>query len=344
MSLRRTPHTVRTPARCLGIGLLVCITCWIGCGKPSDNQSKSPGSGATIRVIATTGMVADLVRAVGGERVDVVQVIGAGVDPHLYNPSRDDVALIMSGDVIFYSGLMLEGKLADTLGQVGRSKPVFAVTERIDKEYLLLPDDAAGHADPHVWMDASAWSQCVDVISEALVEFSAKDAETFRQNAAAYQSELEELHQYAKKTLATIPRKSRVMITSHDAFNYFGRAYDLEVLGVQGLSTESEAGLQQINELVDLLVQRKVRAVFTESSVSPKNIKALIEGAAAQGFEIKLGGVLFSDAMGPQGTYEGTYVGMLDHNVTTVARALGGQAPESGMHGKLNSVKEHPSS
>ena len=287
------------------------------------------------QITTTIGMVNDIVLNVAGDKANVKPLMGAGVDPHLYKPTRDDVAAMTGSDVVFYSGLMLEGKMADTLIRVGRSKPVYAVTELIDEKLLLEPEEMAGHFDPHVWMDAAAWGKCAEAVGKRLGEYDPTNAERYRANAAAYTAECVKLADYAKKSIATIPESSRVLITSHDAFNYFGRAYGLKVMGVQGLSTESEAGLQRINELVDFLVKNNVKAVFVESSVSPKNIQALIEGAQSRGHEVKIGGELFSDAMGPVGTYEGTYLGMIDHNVTLVARGLGGDAPERGMQGKL---------
>jgi manganese/zinc/iron transport system substrate-binding protein len=247
------------------------------------------------------------------------------------------VNAILQSDITFYCGLMLEGKMTDTLIKVARDKPVIAVTEGLDESRLLEPQEMQGHYDPHVWMDVSAWSECVDRVADALVELDKPHADQFRANAAAFKLQLDALHKYAQEALASIPESSRILITSHDAFNYFGRAYGLEVQGIQGLSTESEAGLQRINELVDLLVSRKIQAVFVESSVPRKNIDSLIEGARAKGHPVMVGGELYSDAMGPSGTYEGTYVGMLDHNITSVARALSGQAPEHGLHGKLSS-------
>ncbi|HAH45887.1 zinc ABC transporter substrate-binding protein [Gimesia sp.] len=296
----------------------------------SDKQLKYP-----IPVAATVGMVADLVKNVGREYVAVTQIMGSGVDPHMHKASRDDVQTIMNSDMVFYSGLMLEGKMADTLIKVARNKPVFAVTELIDQKTLLEPDDFNGHYDPHVWMDVATWSLCVDAVKDALSRYDPRHAADYQKNADDYKQQLNTLHEYGLKVIQSIPQNSRILITSHDAFNYFGRAYGLEVLGVQGISTESEAGLKRINELVDLLVAKDVKAVFVESSVSKKNITALIDGAKAQGHEIIIGGELFSDAMGEAGSYEGSYMGMLDHNFTIVARALGGTAPEKGMQGKL---------
>ena len=262
----------------------------------------------------------------------MTQIMGAGVDPHLYKATRDDVQTIMQGDIVFYAGLMLEGKMADTLIKVARNKPVIAVTERIDESQLLEPEDFAGHYDPHVWMDVAAWSNCVDVVAESLSEFDPAHAQQYKANADDYKGQLcRSCTSTRLKSLASIPEDSRVLVTSHDAFNYFGRAYGLEVQGVQGLSTESEAGLQRINELVDLLVGKKVRAVFVESSVPRKNIDSLVEGASSRGHA---GGRLAASCTptrwGPTGTYEGTYIGMLDHNITLVARGLGGEAPAAG--------------
>lgn len=288
-----------------------------------------------VQAVATVGMVADLVRHVGGDHVDVTQIMGAGVDPHLYKATRDDVATIMAADIVFYSGLMLEGKMSDTLVTIGRRKPVYAVTELIPQDSLLEPDDFSGHYDPHVWMDVAAWSRCVDAVAAALSEFDPEHAEEYASNAREYRERLQRLHEYGQTSLGSIPESSRVLITSHDAFNYFGRAYGLTVLGVQGLSTESEAGLQRINELVDLLVDRKIQAVFVESSVPRKNIEALVDGARSRGHDVRIGGELYSDAMGAPGTYEGTYEGMLDHNITVVTRSLGGDAPAGGLNGQL---------
>lgn len=321
--------------------LLLSVTfVWLsGCGGSTvpEAGSRAPGDPSPIAVVATVGMVADVVRNVGGDRVDVSQIMGPGVDPHLYITTRDDVRAIMQGDLVFYAGLMLEGKMIDTLEKIGRNKPVYAVTEKIDPKFLLQPEDLVGHYDPHVWMDASAWAQTVDVVAEALAKHDPEHAASYEQRAREYAAEIAELHQYGRERIASIPAERRTLITSHDAFNYFGRAYDLEVIGVQGLSTESEAGLQQINRLVDLIVEREISAVFVESSVPQKNIRSLIDGAAARGHEVAIGGELYSDAMGPSGTYEGTYIGMLDHNITQVTRALGGEAPPRGMRGRLRS-------
>lgn len=306
-----------------------------GTAQPSSAAEPGSPQQRPIRAVVTVGMVADLVRQIGGERVEVTQIMGSGVDPHLYKATRDDVRRLMDAEIVFYCGLMLEGRLTDTLKQLQSSRPVIAVTERIPQSSLLQPDDAGDHWDPHVWMDVAAWSLCVDVIASSLSELDPAGRDTYAGHAAQLKDALVALHQYGRDCIQSIPQQRRLLVTSHDAFNYFGRAYGLEVVGVQGLSTESEAGLQRINELVDLLVERQVAAVFVESSVPRKNIMALIDGAAARGHQIVIGGELFSDAMGEPGTYEGTYVGMLDHNLTRVTQALGGTAPARGLHSQL---------
>jgi manganese/zinc/iron transport system substrate-binding protein len=285
-----------------------------------------------MRGVATVGRVADIVRTVAGDRAEVTSLIGTGVDPHLYKPTRDDVLKLSDADIVFYAGLHLEGKMTDVLVRVARSKPVFAVSEDLPEEKLLKEGEAV---DPHVWMDVSLWAQTVPVVVRELSKVDPAGAEGYAARGAALEKELAALHEYGQRVIASIPQERRVLITSHDAFSYFGRAYGIEVRGVQGISTESEAGLKDINDLVDFLVSRKISAVFVESSVPRKNVEALIEGARTRGHTVVIGGEMFSDAMGTEGTYEGTYIGMLDHNLTLAARALGGTAPEQGHHGRL---------
>lgn len=291
-------------------------------------------------ITCTTGMVADIVNEVAGDKAQVQGIIGPGVDPHLYQATRYDVKLLFTADVVFYNGLLLEGKMTDALIKVARKKKhVYAVTELIDPQRLLSPPEFAGHHDPHVWMDVSLWKECTHMVAKTLAEFDPANANAYQANFERYAKQLDKLHEYAKKTLESIPKEQRVMVTAHDAFNYMGRAYDLEVRGIQGISTDSEAGIADINDLVKMLVDRNVKAVFVETSVSEKNIRSLIEGAKARGHEVAIGGSLFSDAMGKPGTYEGTYIGMIDHNVTTIARALGGAASPGGMQGMLSQGK-----
>lgn len=304
---------------------------------PSCSREESKPEGP-YRVAATVGMIADIVREVAGAHAEIKGIIGEGVDPHLYKPTSTDVKALQAADLIFYNGLMLEGKMGDVLVRLaGSGKRVFAVTETIlnESDYIITGED--NHDDPHVWMDVRGWMKAVAVVENALAGYDPANAETYRRNAAAYLEQLGKLDAYATSSLASIPEPQRVLVTAHDAFNYLSRAYGIEVRGVQGMSTESEAGVKDIETLVDFLVTRRIPAVFVESSVSDKNVRALTEGAAAQGHTVIIGGELYSDAMGPAGTYEGTYIGMIDHNVTTITRALGGTAPALGLNGKLTS-------
>jgi manganese/zinc/iron transport system substrate-binding protein len=319
---------------------VLCVLCGgafsLSCEKPAGSSGGAI-KGYPYKIVTTVAMVTDIVRHVAGDKATVQGLLGEGVDPHLYKPTRDDVAAMMNADAVLYSGLMLEGKMADSLVKLGREgKKVYAVTELIDDKYLMEPADQPGHPDPHVWMDVKAWIQCVQASAKALSELDPPNAGYYDANAKKYIAELEKLDAYCKQIAATVPQRSRVLITAHDAFQYFGRAYGFEVRGIQGISTESEGAIQDLNRLVNLIVERDIKAVFVESSVSEKNIKALIEGARSRGKEVRIGGQLFSDAMGPAGTYEGTYIGMIDHNVTTIVRSLGGSAPERGLNGKLS--------
>jgi len=287
-------------------------------------------------IVATVGMVADVAERVAGDRAEVTCLMGSGVDPHLYSPTRSDVRRLMQADVIFYNGLLLEGKMTDSLIRAASSgKKVHAVTEQIDERALLEPESFQGLFDPHVWMDPTAWAKTVEVIREALSAFDPEGATVYRENAEGVLAQIAGLDAYAERVLGSVPEGQRVLVTAHDAFNYFGKRYGFEVVGIQGLSTESEAGVRDIERIVALLVERNIGAVFVESTVSERNIKALVAGAKARGHAVTIGGELFSDAMGAAGTYEGTYVGMIDHNVTTIARALGGEAPAGGMQGRL---------
>lgn len=316
---------------CALILIVACRPCLAENAPEPKPQLKSP-----YRAVCTVGMITDIVTQVAGDRAEARGIIGEGVDPHLYQATRGDISLLLSADIVFYNGLMLEGKMADALVKVARKRPVFAVTELIDEKLLLEPPEFAGHHDPHVWMDVSLWKAAANTVAKTLTEFDRAGEDVYRANAARLTGEMDALHAYARKAIGGIPKDRRVLVTAHDAFNYFGRAYDIEVVGIQGISTESEAGIADINRIVSLLVDRKVKAVFVETSVSERNIRALCEGAEARGHQVAIGGSLFSDAMGKPGTYEGTYIGMIDHNVTLIARALGGDAPERGMQGKLS--------
>jgi manganese/zinc/iron transport system substrate-binding protein len=303
-----------------------------GCSPPAGNTAHKDGGPKTtnvshkfsgqhpIQIVCTTGMVADLARNVGGKHVEVKSLMGAGVDPHLYKASPGDLSLMSNADVVFYSGLHLEGKMTEVFDNLAREKPAIAVTDGISHDKILEVE--GGAHDPHVWFDVSLWSQAASTVRDALIAFDSANADDYKANAIAYQDRLAKLHEEATTKILTIPKEQRVMITAHDAFRYFGRAYDIEVRGIQGISTESEAGVKQINDLVAFLTERKIKAVFVETSVSEQNIHSLLEGSAASGHKVVIGGELFSDAMGKEGTEEGTYEGMVRHNVDTIVKAL----------------------
>jgi manganese/zinc/iron transport system substrate-binding protein len=289
-----------------------------------------------LAVVTTTGMIADAAREVGGDHVEVRALMGPGVDPHAYRQTRTDIVAAANADLVLWHGLYLEAQMEEFLIDLAGTRPVVAVAEALPQDLLIGHDEYEGRFDPHVWMDPELWSLVVAKIRDALIDVRPEAETEFRANAEAHLAELAALADYATGVLASVPEESRVLLTAHDAFNYFGAAYGFEVAGIHGISTESEAGLQRIAELVDMLVGRNIGAVFVESSVSDRNVRALVEGAAAQGHEVIIGGELFSDAMGVEGSYEGTYLGMIDHNATTIAGALGGEVPERGMQGLLN--------
>lgn len=288
-----------------------------------------------LNIIATTGMIADMVRHVGGDAVTVRGLMGAGVDPHGYRQTRSDIVAMTRADATFWHGLFLEAQMEAFFEDLARKRPVHAVAETLDTGGLLAHEDYEGRFDPHVWMDPTLWATCTPAVVEALSALRPELRPTFEANAATFVAEAEALEVYSRATLAAVPEDQRILLTAHDAFGYFGKAYGFEVLGIQGISTESEAGLNRIGTLVDTLVDRQLPAVFVETSVSDRNIRALVEGAASRGHTVRIGGALFSDAMGPEGTYEGTWLGMIDHNVTTIARALGADVPATGRLGKL---------
>jgi manganese/zinc/iron transport system substrate-binding protein len=289
-----------------------------------------------LQVVATTGMIADAARQVGGELVEVRGLMGPGVDPHAYRQTRTDILAMTKADLVLWHGLYLEAQMEEFMERLGQRRKVVAVAEALPRDVLLAHDDYQDRYDPHVWMDPDLWAQVVVAVRDALSAARPEGEAAFRANADRHLEEVAALSAYAKEVLATVPEEGRVLVTAHDAFNYFGRAYGYEVMGIQGISTQSEAGLSRVTELVDLLVERRIGAVFVESSVSDRNMRALVEGAAAKGQKVVVGAQLFSDAMGRDGTYEGTYIGMIDHNVTAITRALGGEAPERGMLGRLS--------
>ncbi len=275
-----------------------------------------------LTVVATTGMLADAVGQVGGDRVQVSALMGTGVDPHTYRQIRSDVARLTRADLIIWHGLNLEAQLEKLLNDLARRKRVAALAESIPADRLLADDTQPAFRDPHVWMDPELWQIVVLAARDVLTAADPEGRATYEANAARYAAEVRAMGQRTRELLHTVPEGSRVLVTAHDAFRYFGRAYGYEVLGIQGISTESEASLHRMEELVRILVERKIGAIFVESSVSDQHIRALVEGAAARGHTLRIGGELYSDAMGEPGTPAGTYLGMIEHNARTIAEAL----------------------
>jgi manganese/zinc/iron transport system substrate-binding protein len=294
------------------------------CGQSAE-QSGGDLSERPIKVVATIGMITDIAQIVGGDRVDVTGLMGPGIDPHLYRATEGDVSTLSEADVIFYNGLHLEAKMGEVLERMeGRATSV-AVTSAIDESDLLSPEEFEGQHDPHVWFDVAMWMQAVDAVRDTYIEVDPGSADLYRANAEAYLEELQELHAYVHEQTARVPKEQRVLITAHDAFNYFGQAYNFGVRGLQGISTATEAGTGDVQELTGFIVENRIPAIFIESSVPVRNLEAVQAAVQAQGFEVSIGGELFSDAMGDPGTEEGTYIGMVRHNVDTIVSALLGQ-------------------
>ncbi len=275
-----------------------------------------------IRVVTTIGMITDAAQAIGGDKVEVEGLMGAGVDPHLYKATESDVNKLARADIIFYNGLYLEAKMEKIFKQMQRSATTVAVSEGHPAAQLLDSINYAGHFDPHVWFDVPLWTHSVRNIEAALVRYDPDNADYYRQRAQSYINKLDKLHEYVEQRAGEVAPGQRVLITAHDAFRYFGRRYGFEVRGLQGLSTESEAGTRDVMELADFITQRKIKAIFVESSVPERNIRAVQDAVRAKGWNVTIGGELFSDAMGNEGTFEGTYVGMVTHNIDTIVNAL----------------------
>ncbi|MCA9404207.1 MAG: zinc ABC transporter substrate-binding protein [Candidatus Omnitrophica bacterium] len=275
-----------------------------------------------IQVVATIGMISDIAGEVGGDRVEVRGLMGPGVDPHLYKATESDVNKLAKADIILYNGLNLEAKMERVFQQMRRGKKTVAVCENIAGSKLLDSINYPGHFDPHVWFDVTLWTAAVDEVTRTLMEFDPDGGEYYRQRADVYRERLVELHRYVTGRAGEVPPEQRVLITAHDAFRYFGRQYGFEVKGLQGMSTEAEAGTRDVIELANFIVARRIKAIFVESSVPERNIRAVQDAVRAQGWNVVVGGELFSDAMGNAGTVEGTYIGMVTHNIDTIVDAL----------------------
>lgn len=289
--------------------------------KPAAAQSDP------IKVVTTIGMLGDAVRNIGGDRVEVQALMGPGIDPHLYKPTAGNVRDLANADIIFYGGLELEGRMADTLEKIARTKLAIATFESIPAELLLAPAAFKGKHDPHVWFDVTLWTYVVNAVTQELATYAPEDAEFFRTNADSYLAQLTTLDSWIREQVATVPENQRVLVTAHDAFGYFGHQYGFEVQGLQGISTATEASANDIQDLVDLIVERQIPSIFVESSVPPATIEAVQAAAQSRGWNVTIGQPLFSDAMGKDGTFEGTYIGMVTWNVNAIVSALTGGTP-----------------
>ena len=280
-----------------------------------------------VNVLATVGMIGDVARNVGGDCVDVEVMMGPGIDPHLYQASARDIQKLSEADIIFYTGYALEGQLGDVLERFGRQKPTLALAPAAIQESELIASDDSYGVDPHLWMDASLWAKLAPLIASELTGLAPDCAEGFEQRAEGFVLELDALHHWINGAILSIPEGQRLLVTAHDAFAYYGRAYGIEVLGIQGISTESEAGIADIRDTAKLVGERQVPAVFVESTINPRTIQAVVEAAAQAGHELAIGEELYSDAMGDEGSYGGTYIGMLYSNTSHIVAGLGGEAP-----------------
>lgn len=308
-SVRRAAATLITAA-----GFLAIASC-------SGGRAEE-ASDARLRVVTTTSIIGDIVRQVAGPDVAVTSLMGPGIDPHLYKASAGDVQRIAGADIVFYNGLHLEARMGDVFAQMQSRVRTVAVAEAIPRERLLSPPEFGGAYDPHVWFDVSLWTIAVERVRDALAEADSAHAATYGANAAEYLATLDTLHRYVLEQAERVHESRRVLVTAHDAFNYFGRAYGFQVRGLQGISTATEAGTADVSELAEFVAQRRIPAIFVESSISPRTVEAVQAAVRARGFETRIGGELFSDALGDLGTAAGSYVGMVRHNIDTIVRAL----------------------
>jgi manganese/zinc/iron transport system substrate-binding protein len=309
------------------IGVLLLAACGGG-------QAPEAADDAPLNVLATTQQIADAVDNVAGESVELTTLLGPGIDPHTYVATESDIETFQNADIIFYNGHHLEAQLERVFDQMAGNadKTVIAVAEQIEATKLLGWEPEAGLPnDPHVWNDVRLWQEVVTVIGETLAEADPANAETYQTNAASYIAELDDLHAYMLEQVEQIPQEQRVLVTAHDAFGYLGRTYGLSVEAVQGLSTETEASTADVQALADIVAEREVPAIFIETTISPRTIEAVQEAVRSEtGNEVTIGGELYSDAMGEPGTPEGTYVGMMRHNIDTIVAALSGEPVTTG--------------
>ncbi len=304
--------------------LLICALALSACG---GEAAAGEGDGR-LYVVTTTAHIADAVKVIGGEHVRVDSLMGPGTDPHLYTASARDVDKLREADIVFYNGLFLEAQMEDILEQMSERQTVVAISANIPEGDLLPSANYADEFDPHIWFDVTLWIQGVEQVRDTLMAQDPANAAAYEANAAAYLDELADLHAYVRAQAARVPEERRVLITAHDAFNYFGRAYGFEVMGLQGISTVAEAGTADVQSLADYIATHRIPALFIESSVPVRNVEAVQAAVGARGFDVRIGGQLFSDAMGDAGTPEGAYLGMVRHNIDTIVSALIGQSDQ----------------
>lgn len=310
---------MRTLVKSLLLPVLILLI--LGACKQKKEQGTIP-EGQQMKVVTTTSILKDAVQNIVGEAATVESIMGSGVDPHLYKATQGDLQKLTNADVVVYNGLHLEGKMGEVLEKLQRQKTVVAAAEGIPASDLRSSPQFQDSHDPHVWFDVKLWQQVVSHISKELQQKDPKNASLYKKRTEEYLKELEDLNDFTTSAIASIPEHQRILITAHDAFGYFGDAYKIQVRGLQGISTVSEFGLQDVSSLVNYIVDNKIKAVFVESSVSPKAIEAVVEGSRQKGHEVKIGGTLYSDALGAENTEEGTYVGMVKHNVDKIVAAL----------------------
>jgi len=298
------------------IGLIILSGSILSCSEKTAEKNEK------LTIVTTTGMIADAVKNITDTAANVVALMGPGVDPHLYKATHGDLEKLSGADIIFYNGLHLEGKMAEILEKLGKTKTVIPVSNGIPPNLLMTAPQFANAHDPHIWFDVNLWTMAVEEIYNTLVRIDPAQKDYYERNTLAYIQKLDSLDQWVKNEIQSIPEERRVLITAHDAFGYFGKAYSIEAKGLQGISTSSDFGLNDITGLVNFIVDKKIKAVFVESSVSPKAIEAVIKGVQEKGHEISIGGTLYSDAMGAPGTFEGTYIGMVTSNVKKITSAL----------------------
>ncbi len=302
--------------------LILCGMLFLAAGCKVETTKEADLSNRKLKIVTTTGILADAVVNITQDLADVEAIMGPGVDPHLYKATQGDLQKLQDADIIIYNGLHLEGKMGEVLENLAKRKTVIAATDGLQETQLRKALEFSTTFDPHIWFDVALWKKTVEFISLQIQKKDPKNQEIYSANTLKYGNQLDSLHNWAQVQIASIPAPQRILVTAHDAFGYFGRAYKIQVKGLQGISTVSEFGLRDVSELVNLIVGNKIKAVFVESSVSPKAIEAVVAGCRDRGHEVKIGGTLYSDALGAPETEAGTYVGMVRQNVQTIVKAL----------------------